>query len=314
MGDMEYVMRGEKLVILDDPARHEQLRRANKKKNGRPFQYADSLFAAICVIKTMTGISYRLCEGIAGKALKVAPDHTTIYRRMNSMNVDINGGVAKVVSKNNTLVFAIDSSGLKPSNRGEWIRLKWKVHRGFIKLHILVDVKTQRILSFKLTNEKEGDGAQLPELLDDAIKHNEHLAGCDKSLLADGAYDSGRNFDHCKRNNVVPLIKVRVNSEAKNRGGSYTRAQCVLEQLGGSKRPNSVSDISTEMRYKNQKDWRKRAGYVERWIIETIFSAFKRIFGESVAARKWENIVQEIKIKIAVYNMLRGIAEEVAGM
>ncbi len=47
-------------------------------------------------------------------------------------------------------------------------------------------------------------------------------------------------------------------------------------------------------------------GYGQRWIVEIIIiiiiSAFKRLFGNSVCARKWENMVQEIKLKAAIYN------------
>ncbi len=46
-------------------------------------------------------------------------------------------------------------------------------------------------------------------------------------------------------------------------------------------------------------------GYGQRWIVEIIIiiiSAFKRLFGNSVCARKWENMVQEIKLEAAIYN------------
>jgi hypothetical protein len=40
-------------------------------------------------------------------------------------------------------------------------------------------------------------------------------------------------------------------------------------------------------------------------IAETIFSSIKRTFGEHVTARKFHNMVKEILLKAALYNMLR---------
>jgi hypothetical protein len=37
------------------------------------------------------------------------------------------------------LTIAVDSSGIKVSNRGEWTHKKWKVKHGFIKVYIAVD-------------------------------------------------------------------------------------------------------------------------------------------------------------------------------
>lgn len=44
-----------------------------------------------------------------------------------------------------TFVIAIDSTaGIKVSNRGEWIRHKWNVKRGYLKIHVAVDIKKER--------------------------------------------------------------------------------------------------------------------------------------------------------------------------
>ena len=42
-----------------------------------------------------------------------------------------------------------------------------------------------------------------------------------------------------------------------------------------------------------------------RWVAEGAFSIFKRIFGEHVMSLKWENIIQEIRLKVALYNRWR---------
>jgi len=35
----------------------------------------------------------------------------------------------------NDIMLAVDASGIKVSNRGEWIQHKWKVKRGYLKIH-----------------------------------------------------------------------------------------------------------------------------------------------------------------------------------
>ena len=40
-------------------------------------------------------------------------------------------------------LFAFDSTGLKPTNRGDWMTAKWGTRRGFIKLHVGVDTRTK---------------------------------------------------------------------------------------------------------------------------------------------------------------------------
>jgi hypothetical protein len=47
------------------------------------------------------------------------------------------------VALDKDVTIAVDSSGIKVSNRGEWIHKKWKVKRGFIKIRIAVDTKTK---------------------------------------------------------------------------------------------------------------------------------------------------------------------------
>lgn len=65
---------------------------------------------------------------------------------------------------------AVDSSGIKVSNRGEWIHKKWRVQRGFIKVHIAVDTKTKQILAIEVTKEDVGDGRMLGRLVDGSQK------------------------------------------------------------------------------------------------------------------------------------------------
>lgn len=43
--------------------------------------------------------------------------------------------------------------------------------------------------------------------------------------------------------------------------------------------------------------------YGKRWVVESIFSSMKRMFGEYVSAVKYPNMVKEIMLKVSLYNL-----------
>ena len=75
------------------------------------------------------------------------------------------------------ITIAVDSTGIKVTNRGEWIREKWNnknnnKRRGFIKIHIAVNVRTKKILSMEVTKEDVYDGKMLKKLVDNVVSEN----------------------------------------------------------------------------------------------------------------------------------------------
>ena len=69
---------------------------------------------------------------------------------------------------------------------------------------------------------------------------------------------------------------------------------------------SGVRDKYVKMQLSNYNKWKEKFGYGYRWIVESVFSVFKRIFGEYVSAKKFENIVNELMLKIRIYNLLIG--------
>ena len=47
--------------------------------------------------------------------------------------------------------------------------------------------------------------------------------------------------------------------------------------------------------------------YGKRWIVETVFSCIKRMFGEYVYSVKLKNMIQEMMLKESLYNKLISI-------
>jgi hypothetical protein len=143
-------------------------------------------------------LPFRQTEGIAqwhakGK-LPSIPDHSTINRRINKLDIEIKDTDSKSKEfEDDYITIAIDSTGIKVTNRGQWMKDKWNVKKkGYLKIHIAVDIKTKKILSIKITDEHVHDGKALPELVENIIKpDNVTTIG---KLFADGAYDSNDIF------------------------------------------------------------------------------------------------------------------------
>ncbi len=203
------------------------------------------------------------------------PDYTTMWHRVSKVNIKLD----EHVDPSKDITIAVDSTGIKVSNRGEWIRQKWKVRRGFIKIHLAVDVKTRKIVSMQVTREDIHDGRMLKHLVEEASSKGKVV-----KAIADEAYDSKDNFRYLDDRQIKPAIKVRRNSSLKAKG-CMPRKLVVQEQL------------------KDYDAWKKTRRYGDRWIAESAISALKRTFGQHITSIKWENIVNELLTKAAIYNL-----------
>ena len=88
---------------------------------GVPFQYAESLFMALAVVKSMTGLPYRHLQGMLIETLGDgdSPCYTTIYRRFQALDVKRHDGMFTVTGGGTAPVrLAVDSTGLKQHSRG----------------------------------------------------------------------------------------------------------------------------------------------------------------------------------------------------
>ena len=73
------------------------------------------------------------------------------------MDIKINDNKGKDF-EDDYLIIAMDSTGIKVTNRGQWLRDKWNVRKGYLKIHIAVNVKSKKILSMKATDKHVHDG------------------------------------------------------------------------------------------------------------------------------------------------------------
>ena len=150
-----------------------------------------------------------------------------------------------------------------------------------------VDIKRKRILSLHVTSsEQVHDGKVLPELVDDiTIKQNKII----DMTIADGAYDSNNNFQFLSFKGIQPAIKVRKNSRCR-KTNHYLRNKIVNMQ-----------------KKNNLQEWKNSVSYGKRWMVETVFSCIKRMFGEYVTAIRFENMIKEMILKASLYNLFQSL-------
>jgi Transposase DDE domain len=145
-------------------------------------------------------LPYRQTEGIvkghAKNNIPSIPDFSTISRRMNRLDVKIKNDDENPnpsEEENEYIIITIDSSGIKKTNRGQWMNKKWNMlnRKGYLKIHIAVDIKSKKILSMEVTaDEHVHDNKMLPRLVDNVIKSNNDgfaVVVVDR-VLGDGAY------------------------------------------------------------------------------------------------------------------------------
>jgi hypothetical protein len=229
-----------------------------------------------------------IAQGHAKGKVPSIPDYTTINRRINRLDVKIKDVNNKDKDfEDEYIVIAIDSTGIKVTNRGQWMQDKWNVKnkKGYLKIHIAINIKTKEILSMKVTDDEHvHDSKALPELVDDIIKSDKKITI--GKLFADGAYECKDIFKYLGDKGIQPCIKVRKNARVRWKKGKFLRNLAVLAQK---------NDLQK---------WKDSVSYGHRWIVETVFSSIKRMFGEYVYSDKLKNMIQEMMLKASLYNKM----------
>jgi hypothetical protein len=266
----------------------------NEDKLGRPFEYPNLYVEFLASIKVGFDIPYRMVEGIT-KALSqhirfVEEVHfTQIRRRMLSLlkgkkPSEIVGGL-KDDGATEPITIVVDSSGLSVSNKGFYIEDRWKKEkRKYLKLHIVADNKTKKIVGFRVTSERTGDSKKFIPLVKEVSKKRKVA-----KAYGDAAYDARRNFNLLDGEGIEPAIKLRSNARTRSLGSPLRREEAVLVNKLGYER------------------WKELKDYGKRWIVEIVFSAFKRVLGETLRSKKFLSQKAEASFKVMLYNKFLSI-------
>ncbi len=168
---------------------------------------------------------------------------------------------------------------------------KWNVKnkKGYLKIHVAVNIKTKEIIALEVTDEKVHDGKVMKQLIEQVLNNNHNIKI--KSFIGDaGAYDNMRISNIFKEKRIRPIIKVKRNSII-----SSTR----ITRYG----------IEKLIQIKDYHKWKKKRKYGQRWMAKetAAFSSIKRMFGEYTSLLSGFKLVKEMTMKVSLYNLFRRI-------
>ena len=213
------------------------------------------------------------------------------FARVNGLKADFNSSIK--TDDDDDLIIAVDSAGVRATNRGQWMSEKWggvknKRKKGYLKIHVAVNTKTKEILALEVTDEKVHDGTMMKKLVKHVLNGHHHGEKA-KSVLADGAYDSNANFGFLDDGRIKPAIKVKRNSVVSTKN-SKTRNGEVWQQT------------------RDFLKWKRKRRYGMRWMAESAFASIKRTFGEHVSSTRFQNMVKEMMLKVSLYSLFTRLA------
>jgi hypothetical protein len=281
----------------------EELEEMNRGKVGAPFLYSGSMIEWARNKHVREKKDYRTLEGelreimrfVNGKAIS----YSQMFKRCRRLDVigaavkELDPAWVKIKNIDNSMtpgavpiISAGDASGIKITVRGEWMREKWRIRRGWVKLHLLCDTRTNTVLSYSVTTDEVGDPKMLLAMVDDAVVRGHWI----RRVYLDGAYDWIEIWKGLKERGIEIVTNIRKNASTRSRKGCPERALTVRTR-------NNIGD----------RMWKIIHGYGRRWRSEGTFSDFKRVFGEDLKARSFDAMVMELDSKVCVHNMNKAI-------
>jgi hypothetical protein len=266
---------------------NDEIKQMNAGKVGEPYLYPESMVRYLAVLHCK-GNDFRALEGMMRGLSELfyykfpVITYSQICRRYNKLDVSFEV-MEEDIDK--YLDAGVDGSGEKSTKRGGWMREKWKVRKGWIKV-VIMGVKGKKgkyVIDIRVGNENIDERAIGREMVK---KNQEHIG----VLYEDGLHDTKKNFELCKKYGIAPAIKIRENASLTSRKGSARKDEIIIYK---------------SMPYE---EWSREKNYGQRWpLTEGIFSGCKRIMGEYVSATKTRNMYHEVKVKFWAYNQLIGL-------
>lgn len=203
------------------------------------------------------------------------PHYSTLCRRRQSLPYEI-----PVRFKGDVRDIAVDSTGVKVFGAGEWLARQHgpQGRRGWLKLHVAIDVETQEIVAPVVSDHCTHDGPVLSELL-------EQIEEPIDRVFADGAYDSG----NC-------------HAAVEAQGGQLVAPprEDAIERVDIPQRTQYVKEIAETGR----QAWKKGRGYHRRSLVETAMSRLKRILGGELKSRLFDAQATDLFIHCQILNRM----------
>ncbi len=258
----------------------------DKPVQGREFLLSD--LVTLLLFKILFSIPYRsLASMIKGfkiysyLGMKRAPCYKTFQRTMNYINIDLLEKINNCLIDADIELSGVDASGLKTTRKSAWVQIRFGIYqrkKDFKKLHIFVDLQKKKIINCILTNGTASDHKHLSKL----IQKKEWLRI--NIVLGDRGYDTRNVFKEVSKIGAKAGIRVRKNACSNSRG-CPSRKKAVIQQK------------------KDYNKWKNDVQYNMRSIVESIFSATKRRFGEFLFSVKESFRVIETWLRTILWNI-----------
>ncbi len=235
--------------------------------SGRPGgqrRFSDLAIETALTLRLVFRLPLRQTEGFLRSVLALlssdldAPDHTTLSRRSQRLDVRLHG-----LPATGPIHLIVDSTGLSIVGEGDWAAVKHggRGKRGWKKLHLGVD-RSGVIVAQALTEATVDDATTGIHLID-------VVAGDLASVTADTAYDTVAIYDAAEARSatvVVPPTKTARVSRRRRRSSARDRTINKVKVLG-------------------RRQWKKVSGYHQQARVENAFFRYKSIIGGGLRAR-----------------------------
>ena len=281
--DERLIRRGELILELEFLGnQRKELKKMNEGRPGPRYKLTHSYVAFLAAVRYIYGMPYRQLEGFTSALNRLAPqaqtaDYSGLRKRILRHPVD---PYRSLKETDEPVTIALDSSGIKVEKAGGWIERKHGKKKRYVKLHFAVRVDTHEVVAMTVTTDDVHDSEEAPALLEKA----EENVWVEK-VIGDGGYDSGKVYGEAERRGIEPVIRPRKNARTGTGPPSRSHAVGMIRELGYA-------------------TWSEFTGYGRRWAVETVYSTFKRLFGECAMGRSLGSITRELVGKVALYNML----------
>ena len=161
---------------------------------GAPFQYSDNYIQFLAFLKIGFKIPYCTVQGIIrGSSEYVRRIEEIHFTHIRRRIIKIKPSVENLdFEDDHPITLIVDASGLTISKKGNYIEDKWKREKKkeFVKLHISVDEKSKKVVSFRITKGDVHDTKKFGPLVKEAASKYD----IDK-VYGDKAYDNRNNFN-----------------------------------------------------------------------------------------------------------------------
>ena len=277
--DRALVQRGDITLWISEDATDTWSPEPSGKRGGQR-KFSDQAIETALVLRLVFKLPLRQAEGFLRSVLSLmaldleAPDHTTISRRSQQLDVSL-----RLAATKGRLHLIVDSTGLSIIGEGEWAAVKHggRGKRAWKKLHLGVD-RSGVIVAEVLTDGNADDARTAPGLIDE-------VDGDIASFTADAAYDTTAIYNAAAARGAKVIVPPRM---------SATR----------SKRSNARDRTVRRIRKVGRRRWKKESGYHQQAGVENTFFRYKSIIGDRLRARHPESQEAEALIACNILNRM----------